>query len=35
MRVLLDIIITRNKADYATSPLTVLTPDEFVATHLT
>jgi predicted nucleic acid-binding protein len=27
-------IITRNKADYVTSPLMVLTPEEFVAAHL-
>lgn len=31
----IDIIVTRNKTDYRTSPLTVLTPDEFVAAHLT
>ena len=30
----IEIIVTRNKADYATSPLTVLTPEEFVAAHL-
>jgi predicted nucleic acid-binding protein len=30
----IDIVVTRNKADYRTSPLTVLTPDEFVAAHL-
>jgi predicted nucleic acid-binding protein len=30
----LDIIVTRNKTDYRTSPLTVLTPDEFVAAYL-
>lgn len=30
----IDIIVTRNKADYRTSSLTVLTPDEFVAAHL-
>jgi predicted nucleic acid-binding protein len=29
-----EIIVTRNKADYQTSPLTVLAPDEFVVTHL-
>ncbi len=30
----IDIIVTRNTADYRTSPLTVLTPEEFVAAHL-
>ena len=30
----IDIIVTRNKADYRTSQLTVLTPDEFALTHL-
>jgi hypothetical protein len=30
----IDIIVTRNKADYTRSSLTVLTPDEFVAAHL-
>ena len=30
----IEIIVTRNKADYQTSPLTVLTPDEFAAAHL-
>ena len=30
----IEIIVTRNKADYVTSPLTVLTPEEFVAAHL-
>ena len=29
-----DIIVTRNKADFSSSPLTVLTPDEFVSLHL-
>jgi predicted nucleic acid-binding protein len=29
-----EIIVTRNKADYATSSLTVLTPDEFASAHL-
>ncbi len=30
----IDVIVTRNKADYSNSPLTVLTPDEFVSLHL-
>jgi predicted nucleic acid-binding protein len=30
----IDIIVTRNKADYRTSPLTVLSPEEFAAAHL-
>lgn len=30
----IDIIVTRNTADYRTSPLTVLTPEDFVAAHL-
>ncbi len=30
----IDVIVTRNKADYQTSPLTVLTPEEFVSRHL-
>lgn len=30
----IDVIVTRNKADYRTSPLPVFTPDEFVTTHL-
>jgi predicted nucleic acid-binding protein len=30
----IDVIVTRNKADYSSSPLTVLTPDEFVSLHL-
>ncbi len=30
----IDIIVTRNKADYRTSQLTVLTPDEFILAHL-
>ncbi len=30
----IDAIITRNKADYRTSPLTVLAPEEFAAAHL-
>lgn len=30
----LEIIVTRNKADFAGSLLTVLTPDEFAATYL-
>jgi predicted nucleic acid-binding protein len=30
----IDVIVTRNKADYSKSPLTVLTPDEFVSLHL-
>jgi predicted nucleic acid-binding protein len=30
----IEIIVTRNKADYATSPLTILTPDEFAVAHL-
>jgi predicted nucleic acid-binding protein len=29
-----EIIVTRNKADYRTSPLVVLSPEEFVAAHL-
>ncbi len=33
--VILDIIVTRNKADYRASPLMVLSPEEFVAAHLT
>ncbi len=30
----IDVIVTRNKADYRSSPLPVLTLDEFVAAHL-
>ena len=30
----IEIIVTRNKADYRTSPLMVMTPDEFVAAYL-
>jgi predicted nucleic acid-binding protein len=30
----MDTIVTRNKADYQTSPLTVLSPEEFAAAHL-
>jgi predicted nucleic acid-binding protein len=30
----IDVIVTRNSADYRTSPLPVLTPDGFVAEHL-
>ena len=30
----IETIVTRNKADYHTSPLVVLTPEEFVAAHL-
>jgi predicted nucleic acid-binding protein len=30
----IDIIVTRDKADYRTSPLTIQTPDEFVVAHL-
>jgi predicted nucleic acid-binding protein len=30
----IDAIVTRNKADYRTSPLAVMSPDEFVAAHL-
>jgi predicted nucleic acid-binding protein len=30
----LEIIVTRNKTDYRTSPLAVLSPEEFVAAHL-
>jgi predicted nucleic acid-binding protein len=29
-----EFIVTRNKQDYVASPLTVLTPEEFVAAHL-
>jgi hypothetical protein len=29
-----DIIVARNTADYRTSPLTVLSPEEFIAAHL-
>lgn len=31
----IEIIVTRNKADYRLSPLLVLSPEEFVAAHLT
>ena len=30
----IEIIVTRNKADYRTSPLVVLSPDDFVAAHM-
>jgi hypothetical protein len=30
----IDIIVTRNKTDYRTSPLRVMSPDEVVAVHL-
>jgi len=30
----IEIIVTRNKADYRISPLMVLTPEEFAAAHL-
>ena len=30
----IEIIVTRNKTDYRTSPLTVLSPEEFVAARL-
>jgi predicted nucleic acid-binding protein len=30
----IEVIVTRNKADYRTSPLTVLSPEEFAAAHL-
>ncbi len=30
----MDAIVTRNKLDYRASPVTVLAPEEFVATHL-
>jgi predicted nucleic acid-binding protein len=30
----IEIIVTRNKADYRTSSLTVLSPEEFAAAHL-
>ncbi len=30
----IDVIVTRNKADYSASPLAVMSPDEFAATHL-
>ena len=31
----IEIIVTRNKSDYRNSPLVVISPEEFVAAHLT
>ena len=30
----IDVIVTRNQSDFRTSPLTVMSPEEFVAAHL-